>query len=90
MVSRQMVCGLRMYLGRGAGRLGRNGAIGTWDRRERFFENGELVFTRDGRVDRRTIESKLPAKEMTCTTFGTNVGDANRPSTTRVLIPSAG
>jgi hypothetical protein len=85
-----MVCGLRMYLGRGARTLGRYGAIGTWDRRERFFENGELVFTRDGRVDRRTIESKLPAKEMTCTTFGANVGDANRPSTTRVLIPSAG
>jgi hypothetical protein len=78
-----------MYLGRGAGTLGRRGAIGTWDRGERFFENGELVFTRDGRVDRGTIESELPAKEMTCTTFCTNVGDANRPSTTRVLIPSA-
>jgi len=84
-----MVCGLGMYLGRGAGALGPYGAIGTWDRGERFFEKGELVFTRDGRVDRRTIESELPAKEMTCTTFGTNVGDANRPSTTRVLIPSA-
>ena len=83
-----MVCGLRVYLGRGTGTLGRYRAIGTWDRGERFFENGELVFTRDRRVDRRTIERELPAKEMTCTTFGTNVGDANRPSTTRVLIPS--
>jgi hypothetical protein len=84
-----MVCGLRMYLGRGAGTLGRYGAIGTWDRGERLFENGEFVFARDGRVDRRTVESELPAKEMTCTTFCTNVGDANCPSTTRVLIPSA-
>ena len=82
-----MICGLRMYLGRGAGTLGPCWAIGTWDRGERFFENGEFVFTRDGRVDRRTIESELPAKEMTCTTFGTDVGDANRPDTTRVLIP---
>lgn len=85
-----MVCGFRMYLGRSAGTLGPYGAIGTSDRGECFFEKGEFVFTRDGRVDRRTKESELPAKEMTRTTFGTNVGDANRPGTTRVLIPSAG
>ena len=84
-----MIGGLRMYFGRGAGALGPYGAIRTWDRGERLFEKGELVFTRDGSVDRRSIESELPAKEMTCTTFGTNVGDTNRPSTTRVLIPSA-
>jgi hypothetical protein len=85
-----MVCGLRMYLGRGAGTLGPYGAIWTRDRGERIFEEGEFVFTRDRRVDSRTIESELPAKEMTRTTFGTNVGDANRPSTKRILIPLAG
>jgi hypothetical protein len=79
-----------MYLGRGTGTLRDCGAIGTWDRGESFFEKGKFIFTRDGGVDRRTIESELPAKEMTCTTLGTNVGDANCPSTTRVLIPSAG
>ena len=85
-----MICGLRINLGRGAGTLRPCQAIETWDRGEHFFENGEFVFTRDGRVNNQTIESELPAKEMTCTPFGTDVGDVNRPNTMQVLILSVG
>ncbi len=38
MVSRKMVCRLRMYLRRGGGMLGRWWGIGTWDRGEGLFE----------------------------------------------------
>ena len=79
-----------MCLGRGARTVGHYWAIGTWNRGERFFKQGELVFARDGRVDRRTKERELPPKKVTCTTFGTDVRDTNCPSTTRILIPSAG
>jgi hypothetical protein len=37
-VPRQVVCGLRMCFGRGAGTVGHYWAIGAWDRGERFFK----------------------------------------------------
>jgi hypothetical protein len=82
-----MLCGLQMYLCHSAGTLGRYGLLGLGTEGGAFSKRESWY---DGRIDRRTIENELPAKEMICATFGTDVGDANRPSTVPVLIPSAG